>query len=101
MRHGGLEKFTKRKIHRAEAQEVSRMKEKVVRILEATKPILQLEIIPRKWLTILSGVAAILTGAGALICGYSGVCETTLTENQALELLIGGAAIVGIGRRGQ
>ena len=64
------------------------------------KSILQLGVIPRGWLTILAGFAAVLTGAGALICGYSGVCETTLTETESLAMVTGGLAAIGLGRRG-
>lgn len=64
---------------------------------KAIQWLLSLDFIPRGWLTVLAGFAAILTGLACL----TGVAEATGLSCAAdpWTMIVGGAAAIGLGRR--
>jgi hypothetical protein len=65
----------------------------------AIKFLLNLKFVPSGWLSVCGGFGTLLIGAGNLLCGYTGLCETTVSTEVALGMVTLGGGLVGLGRR--
>ena len=61
--------------------------------------VLKLKFVPEGYLTIVGGLGTLLIGAGNLVCGFSGLCESTMSTEVSLGMVTAGAGLVGLGRR--
>jgi len=61
--------------------------------------LLKLKFVPDGYLTIIGGFGTLLVGAGNLVCGFTGLCESGLSTEISLGMVTTGAGLIGLGRR--
>jgi len=61
--------------------------------------VLKLKFVPEGWLAVIGGFGTLLIGAGNLICGFTGACESVMDTEIALGMVTSGAGLIGLGRR--